>query len=209
MQIIVFGASGTTGLEILKQALAAGHSVKAFVRSPSRVTIQHVNLIVNQGDATDQAAVAQAIIGQKAVISALGQTRPPVPGMLVKAYQNILDGMRKAGVRRIVATTGAGVRAPQDQPGIIDQVMKGLLNIVAAEVLRDSEAGAAAIRESELDWTVVRFPRLTGGVHTGAYRVGFLGRNSGIQISRADGADFVLKELVAGKYIRQMPVVSY
>ena len=55
----------------------------------------------------------------------------------------------------------------------------------------------------------MRYPRLTGGPHTGNYRVGYVGKDSGIQISRADGADFVLRELAAAKYVRQMPVVSY
>ena len=209
MKIVVFGASGPTGLEILKQALLAGHIVTAFVRSPSKVTVQHTNLNIIQGDATDPAAVQLAIRNQDGVVSALGPTRPPIPGMLVKTNQNILDGMQKAGLRRLVATTGAGVRDPQDHPGLIDHIMKGLLSVVAAEVLRDSAAGVAVIRQSELDWTIVRFPRLTDGLHTRVYRVGYLGKNSGMQISRADGADFVLKELVAESYIHQMPVVSY
>jgi putative NADH-flavin reductase len=65
------------------------------------------------------------------------------------------------------------------------------------------------IRASDLDWTVVRFPRLVDGEHTGVYRVGYVGKDSGSKLSRADGADFILKELGNGKYIRKMPMVSY
>lgn len=209
MRIVVFGASGGTGREIVKQALAAGHAVTAFVRNPAKMDVQHPNLTLMPGDVLDAAAVQKAVAGQAAVISVLGPTRPPVPGMMETAAQHIVAAMQAQGVRRLISTTGAGVHDPQDQPGLFDHFMKGLLTVMAGDVLRDSAANVAVLRASDLDWTVVRFPRLTDGPHTGKYRVGYLGKNAGGQISRADGADFVLKELVAGQYIRQMPVVSY
>ena len=148
-------------------------------------------------------------MGQEAVLSALGPTRPPVPGMMERAAENIVAAMKQAGIRRLISTTGAGVRDPQDQPKLIDHLMKGLLTWLAGEVLRDSAANVEVIRASDLDWTIVRYPRLLDAAHTGTYRVGYLGQDSGSQLSRADGADFVLKELIENRYIRQMPVVSY
>ena len=154
-------------------------------------------------------AVEKAVVGQEAVISALGPTRPPMPGMMEMAAQNIVAAMKKAGIRRLISTTGAGVRDPQDQPKLIDHLMKGLLSLLAGDVLRDSAANVDVIRASDLDWTIVRYPRLLDGAHTGTYRVGFIGKDSGSQLSRADGADFVLRELAEGKYLQRMPVVSY
>jgi len=209
MKIVVFGASGGTGIKIVEQALAAGDVVTAFVRNPAKLGLQHTNLTLCQGDVTDAGAVARAVAGQDAVISALGPSRPPVPGMMETAARNIVAAMRQHGVRRLISTTGAGVRDPQDRPTPVDHLMKGLLTLLAGAVLRDSAANVAVIRGSDLDWTVVRFPRLTDGPRTGKYRVGYLGKDSGIQVARADGADFVLQELRAGQYIRQMPVVSY
>ncbi len=209
MKIIVFGASGGTGLEIVKQALEAGHSVTAFVRNPDKLRITHPDLSLFQGDVLDAAAVENAVAGQEAVISALGPTRPPVPGMMETAARNIVAAMRKADIRRLISTTGAGVRDLQDQPKLIDHLMKGLLTLLAGEVLRDSAVNVEILRASELDWTIVRYPRLLDAPHTGKYRVGYVGKDSGSQLSRADGADFVLKELIEGKYIHQMPVVSY
>lgn len=209
MKIVVFGASGGIGVEIVKQALAAGHQVTAFVRSSAKMNIQHVNLSLFQGDAMDASAVEKAIAGQEAVISALGATRPPVPGMMETAAKNIVAAMQKHGVRRLISTTGAGVRDPRDQPKLMDHVMKALLTLLAGEVLRDSAAGVEILRGSDLDWTIVRYPRLTDGLLTGKYRVGYIGKGSGSQLSRADGAEFVLKELGEGKNIRQMPVASY
>lgn len=92
---------------------------------------------------------------------------------------------------------------------VVFGVMKGLLTVLAGDVLKDSTANAAIIRANNLDWTIVRFPRLFDGPQTGTYRVGYLGKNAGIQLGRADGASFVLKELDTGAYVRQMPVVSY
>ncbi len=209
MKLVVFGASGGTGVHVIEQALAAGHTLTAFVRIPSKISIQHPNLILFQGDVMDAAAVEKALAGQEGVISALGAARPPVPGMLENAARNILAGMQKAGIRRLVFTSGAGVGDPLDQPKLMDRLMKRLLALAAGDVLRDSEAGVNLIRSSDLDWTIARFPRLMDGPRKGQYRVGYLGKGSGMQLGRADAADFVLKELVEGRYIRQAPVVSY
>lgn len=209
MKIVVFGASGGTGKQVVQQALAAGYEVTAFVRDPVKLAMQDAALRIVQGDVTDAAAVEAVLTGQEAVISALGPSRPPAPGMMETAAQNIVAAMQKHNIRRLIATTGAGVRDSQDQPKLIDHVIRGLLSLLSGVVLRDSEAHVAIIRASDLDWTVVRFPRLTDGPHTGRYRVGYVGKDSGTQLARADGADFVLKELAEGKYIRKMPVVSY
>lgn len=209
MKVVVFGASGGTGRHIVDQALEAGYEVTAFVRSPEKLGIEHGNLTVFQGDVMDAESVERAIADQDAVLSALGPTRPPVSDMMVNAATNIVAAMDKHGVRRIVSTTGGGVRDPQDQPKFFDHIMKGLLTLMAGSVLRDSEANVNVIRASDLDWTIVRFPRLEDGEHTGVYRVGYVGKDSGSKLSRADGADFVLKELVNGEYIHKMPMVSY
>lgn len=209
MKIVVFGASGGTGIEIARQGLATGHEVTAFVRTPAKLNIENPKLTLFQGDVLDAAAVEQAVAGQEAVISALGPTRPAAPGMMETAARNIVAAMDKAGVRRLISTTGAGVRDPRDQPKLIDHLMKGLLTLLAGSVLKDSAANVEIIRASDLDWTIVRYPRLLDGPRTGNYRVGYVGQDSGSQLARADGADFVLKELAEGKYIGQMPVVSY
>ena len=98
---------------------------------------------------------------------------------------------------------------PQDQPKLFDQIMKGLLTLMAGSVLRDSEANVSVIRSSNLNWTIVRYPCLIDGEHTGNYRAGYVGKDSGSQLSRADRADFVLKELESGEYVHKMPIVSY
>ena len=209
MKIVVFGASRGVGINVVEQALQGGHNVTAFVRSPETFKLQHANLTVFKGDAMDASAVDQVIAGQEAVISALGPTRPPVPHMMETSAKNIVAGMKKHGVKRLVSTTGAGVRQPEDQSKFIDHFFGFLLNILAKDVVLDSAANVRVIQSSDLDWTVVRYPRLMDGERKGIYRVGYVGKDSGTQITRADGADFVLKELVEKKWLRKLPVVSY
>lgn len=209
MKIVIFGASGGTGLEVLKQALDAGHEVTAFVRTPSKVDIQHPNLTLFHGDVLDADAVERATARQDAVISTLGPVRPPVPGMMETAAKNIVAAMKKHGVRRIISTTGAGVRQPEDKPKLIDHLIGALLNLLAKEVVLDSAANVKYIQSLDLDWTIVRFPRLNNGAHTGKYRVGYVDKHSSTHFSRADGADFVLKELTEKKWLRKLPLVSY
>jgi putative NADH-flavin reductase len=209
MKIVVFGASRGAGRKVVEQALAAGHMVTAFVRSPDKFTLQHPNLTLFQGDVLDATAMGEAIAGQEAVVSTLGPTRPVVAGMMEIAARNMINAMKKHGVRRIVSTTGAGIRQVEDQPKFIDRFISFLLNLLAKQVVLDSVANVKVIQASDLDWTIVRFPRLMDGPHTGNYRVGYVDQSSSAQLSRADAADFVLKELIEKKWLKKLPLASY
>jgi putative NADH-flavin reductase len=210
MKIIVFGASGGTGALIVEQALSAGHEVLAFVRNPAKLTIKHPKLTIVQGDVLVSARVEQAIAGQDAVVSVLGPTRPFVPGMLGTATKNITSAMQKHGVRRLISTGGTVMRDPQDHPTAVDRLIQFMMRLPGREIMRDVENSNALIRASNLDWTIARYPmRLTNGPHTGHYRTGYLGKNVSMQLSRADGADFVIRELSKGEFIRKAPVISY
>jgi putative NADH-flavin reductase len=209
MKIVVFGASRGVGRNVVEQALQDGHRVTAFVRTPSQFTLQHPKLTVCQGDSMDAAAVEAAIAGQDAVVSALGPTRPPVPGMMETSAKNIVAAMKKHGVRRLISTTGAGVRQPEDKPKLSDHLIGVLLNLLAKNVVLDSGANVKVIQNSGLDWTVVRFPRLLDDEHKGKYRFGYVNRESSTQLSRADAAASVLQELVEKNWLRKLPLVSY
>jgi len=209
MKIVVFGASRGVGLQVVKQGLEVGYTITAFVRSPEKFEIRHENLIVFKGNSMDASAVENAITGQAAVISALGPTSPPIPHMMEISAKNIVAGMKKHGVSRLISTTGAGVRQPEDKPKLVDHFIGFLLNLMAKDVVLDSAENVKVIQASDLEWTVVRFPRLMDGQHTGNYRVGFVSKDSGTQLSRADGADFILKELAEKKWLNKLPLVSY
>ena len=209
MKIVVFGASGRMGMKVVEQALEAGHIVTAFLRTPSKIAIQHPKLTLFQGNVMDAAAVGNAIAGQEVVFSVLGPTRPPVSHMMETAARNIVAAMQKHGIRRIISTSGAGVPQPEDHPKVADHLVNMMLNLLEKNFVLDASANVKVIQTSDLEWTIVRFPRVMDGAHTRKYRVAYIGKDSGTQISRADGADFVLKELTEKKWLRKAPVVSY
>ncbi|ADI13626.1 NAD(P)-dependent oxidoreductase [Truepera radiovictrix] len=211
MKLAVFGGTGKTGRPLLEQALAAGHEVRALVRDPGKLPLSlsgHERLELIQGDALDPEAVARTVKGVDAVLSVLGQTKGSPPDLVTRATENILAAMHAHGVRRIVTLTGAGVPDPRDRPKLIDRVFTFLLKRLSGAVLEDGEQHAARLKASGLAWTVVRAPRLTNGPHTGSYRVGFVGKDSGVQVSRADVADFMLQEVASSRFVQQMPVVT-
>jgi putative NADH-flavin reductase len=208
MKLTIFGATGRTGIPLVQQALAAGHSVTALARTPEKLSITHDQLTVVQGDATDPAAVERAVAGAEAVLSALGQTKGAPKDMQTVATRNIVAAMQQHGVRRLVSLTGAGVDAPQDQPKLINHLITFALKTLSGDVLRDAEGHAEVIRNSDLDWVIVRGPMLTEGPYTGQYRVGWVGVNTSARIARADVADFMLKQVTDDTYLRQAPMIS-
>jgi len=208
MKITVFGASGRTGIPLVQQALDAGHHVTAFVRTPSRLPIQHERLTIVQGDVIDAAAVDRAIAGSDAVITALSPAKGAPIDLLPKAADHILAAMRAHNVRRLIWMTGAGVRVPQDQPKLIDHVFMFILSTFSRKTLEASRQAIEKVRQSDRDWTVVRAPRLLNGDYTGSVRVGYVGANTSTQLIRADAAYFLLGQAQDETYLRQLPMIS-
>ncbi len=208
MKLAVFGASGRTGKPLVEQALQAGHEVVALVRTPSKLAIQHPKLTVIQGDAMNPVDVDNVVQGSDAVISVIGQAKGAPRDTQTVAITNIVAAMNKYGVKRLVSLTGAGVDDPHDRPKFVHHLIKTALKLLSGHVLKDAENHADAIRKSSLDWVIVRGPMLNEGPHTGNYRVGWVGVNTGSRISRADLADFILKQTSDTTYVRQSPMVS-
>jgi putative NADH-flavin reductase len=209
MRVTVFGATGRTGKHVVEQALAAGHEVVAFARTPSKLGMQHERLRVVQGDIHDAAKVATAIAGSDAVIAALSPSRADkVKDIVSTGARNIVAGMKQHGVRRLIFSTGAGVPAPQDQPTLFGKVMGVLLKTISGDVLADSLQGVQTVRESGLDWTIARAPMLTDGPKTGKVWTGYVGKEMGRTLARANFAGFMVRQLSENGYLRQMPALS-
>lgn len=207
MKVAVFGASGRTGRQLVEQALAQGHEVTAFVRDPVKLDLQHERLRVLQGDVHNPEKVAEAVRGQDAVLSALAPQKPSFDAMTTGA-RTIIAAMEQHGVRRLITLTGAGVPDPNDRPGLINHVISFLLKRISPQVLADAQAHVDQVRSSDLDWTIVRVPVLNNGPRTGNYKVGYIGQGAGVRISRADAADFMLRQLSDNRWLRQAPVIG-
>ena len=208
MTLTIFGASGRTGKLLVERALGAGYHVRAFVRDPAKLQLQSERLELLQGDAENEADVAGAVTGADAVLSALGHTESSAKDVQTVATRNIVGAMKQFGVHRLISLTGAGVKDPHDRPKVVDRVFGVLLATFARDVIRDAEHHAEVIRKSGLEFVIVRGPQLTDGPYTGSYKVGYIGKDSGTQASRADVADFMLGQVQDDAWLGQAPLVS-
>jgi uncharacterized protein YbjT (DUF2867 family) len=154
MNLVVLGATGGTGRLVVEQALAAGHTVTALVRSPEKLTIRNPNLHVIAGQATDPSAVSRALDGADALISTLGGTG----SVISDATQAIVDATHKAGVSRVVVLSSFLVE--RDRFGRVTRLLTGL---AMGSMIKDKTAGEKALRDSDLDWTIVYASGLTDG----------------------------------------------
>lgn len=211
--IAIFGATGRTGLPLVQKALDAGHTVRALVRTPQKMSIKHPKLTLIQGNSLDAAKVNETINGSDGVISTLGQGKDSPADLQTRSTQLIIEAMKKQGLRRLVSLTGAGVRdVAHDKPGFVDKaivfIMKNVAGSGARNALTDGISHADLIRQNDLDWTIVRGPMLTDDPAKGNYQVGYVGTVPGIKLTRTDLADFMLNEFEQGQHIRNMPFVT-
>jgi putative NADH-flavin reductase len=209
MNIAIFGATGRTGIPLVQQALDKGHKVVAFLRDPAKMPIKHERLSLLQGDIQNAQKVEEAVKGVDAVLMVLGHTKSSSKDILSTAAQTVVDAMKKQGVKRLVTLTGAGVRYPEkDEPKLFDRVMGFLLKRMAGDLLADSTQHVEIVRNSGLDWTIVRVPVLTEAAHTAKIKVGYVGKGISARIGRADVADFILRVLEQRSHLYDLPVIS-
>ena len=246
MKLLIFGATGGTGRQLVEQALAQGHLVTAFVRNPSKLGIAHQNLRVVQGDVLRYDTVEPAVCGQDAVLSALG-VRPPVLTFIVitilcrivvrllalhaaaawlvslgvpllallflfrrntklsDGTRNIVRAMQQQGVKRFVCQSSLGVGDTRGRLGFLYNIL--VIPLFLRNLFADKAVQESIVRESALEWIIVRPTALTNGPRKGVYRAGSeIGHwFFPTKISRADTADFMLKQVSAADYLRQTP----
>jgi putative NADH-flavin reductase len=209
MKLLVFGATGGTGREIVAQALDQEHVVTAFVRNPAALTTKHEKLKLAQGDVLDYPSVEAAVRGQEAVLSALGVRKLRKNTILSDGTKNIIRAMEQHGVKRFVCESSLGVGDSRGQLGWVFNLF--IIPLFLRNSFREKEVQEQCIKQSNLDWIIVRPAVLTNGPRTGVYRSGFSTTDRTIKgkISRADVADFMLKQLTDNTYLRQTPGLSY
>lgn len=209
--VLVVGASKGIGLETVKQALDTGHRVRALARSAAAIPVQHPELEKVAGDALDRAAVANALNDVDVVIQTLGVTAGL--DMIVKpvrlfstATRVLVEAMTEAGVRRLISVTGLGAGDSRGKGGFVYNAI--VFPLVLKRAYDDKDVQERIIRNSSLDWIIARPGLLTNGARTGAYRVLCDPRmwRAGA-ISRADVADFLVKQIDDDRYLHQTPLL--
>ena len=219
MKLTIFAATGGIGRQILEQAIAAGHDVTAVARNPQKLPgelSRQVRVVTADLAAPDPATLRSAVEGADAVLSGLGPRSNAEAGIATQGTQAITTAMKAAGVRRIIVVSAAPIgtvpspgrpNPPKHDPGD-GFVLRHLLSPLTKAALRKHYADLAqmedVLRDSDLDWTAVRPPRLTDKPLTGTYRMAY-GQNlrRGLFIPRANVAHHMLRALDQPETIRQ------
>ena len=209
VKVLVFGSTGRTGRHLVAQALEQGHDVTAVARDPRKLEMRHDKLRLVRGDVLDPTSVESAVRGQDALLSALGAGPGQPKTVFSDGMRTILRMMETRGVSRIVCVSAAGV-LHENAGSLLGNVLLGLFRPALRGVYEGHRWQLEAIRESSLEWVAVRPVLLTNGPRTGKYRVVLEGiPKKGYWISRADVADFMLKQLTRDGYVRRLPAIAY
>ena len=204
MKVLVLGATGGTGSHVLRVALSAGHEVTVLVRDASALDVTD-GVRVLTGDATSAEDVRAAVVGQDAVLNAIGSRniRHPVE---VEVGRALLPAMRDSAVDRLVVCSAFGVG---DSQADANTLQKMFFHTVLGKVYAAKDVADAEVRESGLDWTLVYPTRLTDDPATGSLATGErLPQGAGIHVTRADVARFMLAQLTDATWSRKIVVVT-
>jgi len=212
MKIVLWGATGLTGREVLNQALDGGHEVKAVARKPSLIKTEHANLSIVQGDVLDHQSVQEVTAEGEVVISALGsgasfmKARKPTT-IYSEGFANIIAAMRKYNIRRFIALLSVGTVEDPNEALIHKRIIRPLIRGTYDDMRRAESLLATC---GDIDWTVIRPLRLMNTARTGKYRTAIdILPPGGVEISRADVAEFMLKQMSTDKHLRSYLTIAY
>ena len=207
MKLVIFGATGTVGKELVNQAIEKGYNVTAFVRNPEKTQItNHSNLTIHKGDVLNLTEVENALKNQDVVLCALGDGK--IGKIRALGTKNIIEAMNKTGQKRLICQTTLGMGESYGNLNFIwKHIMFGML---LKKAFQDHQLQEKYILESNLDYTLVRPSALTDGGVTNDYKIGFDGnlKKLNLKISRADVANFMLRQVSTNEYLKKAVSIS-
>ncbi|MBN2039806.1 MAG: SDR family oxidoreductase [Spirochaetes bacterium] len=210
MKVLLFGATGRTGKEIIKQAIEQNHEIRAFARKPEDIAYRQKNLDIFKGDILDYEKVFNAVKGMDAVISSLGIRILKKNTVISEGTRNIINAMEDNGVKRFICLSAVGVgesRAQQSRLGLLYNYF--IIPHIIRNMFDDKEVQDKYILESSLDWTIVRAVILTSKKKTGnarSFKADDL--TIGKKITRGDVADFMLGQIADRSNVRKAVSLS-
>jgi putative NADH-flavin reductase len=210
MKLIIFGATGTIGNHVVEQSLDKGYEVSAFSRNKDHLNkFNHPNLNKIQGDIFNPKDVQKAVKGQDIVVIVLGSGKIRHSIVRSEGSKNIIEAMKTNGVKRLIcqSTLGAG-----ESKGNLNFFWKNIMfGWFLKQVLLDHELQEKYVKNSGLNWTIVRPAAFTDGERTENYRHGFssVDKSVKLKISRADVANFILEQFDSSIYLFKSPGLSY
>ncbi|MEC7984811.1 MAG: SDR family oxidoreductase [Myxococcota bacterium] len=206
MKIAIFGGTGGLGRQLIAQAFEAGHTLKVLARTPEKLDFTHDAIQVLKGDGLDFSMVSQTIASQEAVLCAIGGSGLGDSSTRTEVTKNILVAMEEHRVRTLIVCSSLGAGRSKRHLPLIGKLIVGT---VLRKAIFDHTVQETAIRERDLDWVIVRPPRLIDAEKTENYRVAEETESfTASQISRADVAHFMLRALEEDKWKRKAISIS-
>jgi len=208
MKICIFGADGRTGVEVVKKCLEKKHSVVAFVYNPEAKKYLPDDIDVVDGNVLNKEEVSKAIEGSDAVISVIGHIKNSDPLMQTIGITNITESMEDHGIKRIISLTGTGVRTDGDKPSLFDKLGNIIIKLIDRERIIDGIKHAEVLKESGLDWTLLRVLKLSQSKSPDtSYKLTPHGPAEAIT-PRSKVARIMVDLVESSKYVHKMPISS-
>lgn len=205
MKLAIFGSTGKTGSLLVQQALEAGHNVTAFVRDPLKLSLKHANLGFVTGNVLFSQAVEKALKGQDTVLVCLGSSSTSPNSVRSEGTKTIIAAMQKQGIKRLIVMTTLGSHESWQQ---LPLAAKAFFGTVLKHVLKDHELQETYVKQSALDWTIVRPGGLTDGPLTEAYTASTDPALKAGRVSRADVAAFMLKQVTDERFLHKAVAIT-
>jgi putative NADH-flavin reductase len=204
MKLLILGASGKTGKQLVEKALSAGNEVTAFVRNPQSLSIDHPKLLIKTGDARNEADVAAALRGQDAVLSALGSLKSG-DELIARSTEALIAAAQATGVKRIIMLSSMLV-APNYKPNFVGKLVGSMMK----GMIQDKSGGEELLKQSDLDWTIFYATSLDKASAGLAVKV--IGQDQTVSLSngiaRADVATYMLDQLTNKAAIKKALTIT-
>ncbi len=206
MRLAIFGSTGGTGLELTRQALEKGHSVRVLLRNPNKMPLANANMRIVLGNVLDHESVTKTVLGADAVLSCLGQRNLLRNTHVVSVGTHLIsEVMKEQGVRRLVVESAFGAG---ESLALATAIQKLIFATLLFAPYEDKNLMEPEIKNSGLEWTILRPTMLTNGPRTGRYAVTVGRRPDTSRVSRADVASAMLRAVEERLWIGEAPAVT-
>jgi len=209
--IIVFGASGGTGTEVINQSLEKNFGVTAVLRNPDAFEIKHDHLHIVKGDVLQLASFEKEMAGKDAVISCIGTGSNLKPTKVYSlGIENILNAMSTGNVHRLICISAGALEATREMGFFIRLLTKQVLQKILKNIYTDMQSMEKILTESNVDYTIMRPARLTNKKRTGKYRIGINGHiKIPWTIGKADPSHFMLSIIGDAQTFKSIIEIAY